>query len=178
MEFFETRCKIKDIRGAKNIAEKIGGIFKGYYSNTDIIFKTEKADSEKGVIVLRIFKINNRQTKNFILTHKIAEWMDTIKTDRIILKEKFDTMEDALSFMKDHYGDGIKEDYKYSREGWEYHLDKNRIFIENIEKLGSTIEIEADNKIDLENLLKSFETIECFSESTSEIIKKLQNIDM
>lgn len=30
---FETRCKIKDIRNARNVAEKIGGIFKGYYSN-------------------------------------------------------------------------------------------------------------------------------------------------
>ncbi len=50
MEIFETRCKIKDIRNARNVAEKIGGIPKGYYYNTDIIFKAEKGDSEKGVI--------------------------------------------------------------------------------------------------------------------------------
>ena len=173
MEIFETRCKIKDIQNARNVAEKIGGIFKGYYSNIDIIFKTEEADSEKGVIVLRVFKINNRQTKNFIFTHKKAEWMDTIKTDSIILKERFGTMEEALGFMIDHYGNRLKEGYRYSREGWEYHLDRSRIFIENIEKLGPTIEIEAENKRDLENLLKSFETIECFKESTSEIMRKL-----
>ena len=173
MEIFETRCKIKDILNARNVAEKMGGIFKGYYSNTDIIYKTE-ADSQKGVIVLRVFKINNRQTKNFILTHKIPEWMDTIKTDKIMLKERFDTMKEALDFMIDTYGKGLREDLKYSREGWEYHLDRNRIFIENIEKLGPTIEIESESKRDLENLLKSFETTECFSESTSEIMMKLQ----
>ena len=173
MKIFETRCKIKDINDARNVAEKIGGIFKGHYSTTDIIFKVEKIDSEKEIIVLRHFKINNRKTKNFILTHKMPEWMDKIKTDRTILKEKFDTMEEALNFMKDHYGSDLKDGYEYSREGWEYHLDMSRIFIENIEKLGPTIEIEAENKRDLENLLKSFKTIECFSESTSEIMRKL-----
>ncbi len=120
-----------------------------------------------------MFKTNNRQAKNFILTHKIAEWMDKIKTDRIILKKRFDTMEEVLDFMIDHYGNELKKDYEYSREGWEYHLDKSNIFIENIEKLGPTIEIEAENKIDLENLLKFFETTECFTQSTSEIMMKL-----
>ena len=38
--------------------------------------------------------------------------------------------------------------------------DNSSIFIENIEKLGPTIEIEADNKRDLENLLKTKQNIE------------------
>ena len=181
MEIFEARCKIKDISNARNEAEKIGGIFKGYYYCTDIIFKNvENSDSEKGIINsekgiirLRVFKINNRQTKNFIFIHKIAEWEDKIKVDRIILKERFDTIKEALDFMIEHYGNNLKDDYEYSREGWEYHLDKSGIFIENIEKLGPTIEIEAESKRDLENLLKLFETTECFSEPTPEIMRKL-----
>mgnify|MGYP006955681738 CR=1 FL=1 len=124
---------------------------------------------------MRIFKINNRQTKNYIFTHKIAQWSDKmIKTDKIILKNRFDTMEEALNFMIDHYGDNLKEDFKYSRDGWEYNLNKNSIFIECIEKLGPTIEIEAENKNDLENLFKFFEVSEHFSEPTSEIMRKLQ----
>ena len=174
MKILEARGKIKDIKDARNIAEKIGGIFKGSYCATDIIFKVKETDSEKGVIDLRIFKINNRQTKNYIFTHKIAEWSGKTKTDKIILKCKFDTMEEVLDFMIDHYGDVLKEDYKYSREGWEYNLEKCDIFIECIEKLGPTIEIEAENKSDLENLLKFFDIGELFSESTPEIMRKLQ----
>ena len=116
MKTFEARGKIKNIKDARNVAEKIGGIFKGYYRATDIIFKAKESDPEKGVIDLRIFKINNRQTKNYILTHKIAEWSDKTKTDKIIIKGKFDTMEEVLHFMIDRYGDVLKEDYKYSRE--------------------------------------------------------------
>lgn len=59
MKIFEARGKIKDIKYARNVAEKIGGIFKGSYSFTDIIFKVKKADSEKGVIDLRILDRQN-----------------------------------------------------------------------------------------------------------------------
>jgi adenylate cyclase class IV len=172
-KILEARGKIKNIDDARNTAKKIGGIFKGYYSATDIIFKTNKTDSEEGVIYLRIFKINSRQTKNYVFTHKIAEWSDNIKTDKIIIKSTFNTMEETFDFMTEHYGDELKKDYEYSREGWEYSLGKNGIFIERIDTLGPSLEIEAENKNDLENLFRLFEVSERFSESTPEIMKKL-----
>lgn len=52
-------------------------------------------------------------------------------------------------------------------------MDKSKIFIENIEKLGPSIEIEDDNKSDLENLFRFFEVSEYFYESTQEIMRKL-----
>jgi hypothetical protein len=39
--------------------------------------------------------------------------------------------------------------------------------------LGPSLEIEAENKNDLENLFRLFEVSERFSESTPEIMKKL-----
>lgn len=171
MRIIEARGKIKDIKDTRNVAKKIGGQFKGSYYAIDIIFKSKRA--EKGIIDLREFKINNRKTKNYILTHKIAEWSDKTKKDKIVLKDSFESMGQALAFMIVHYGEDLKEDYRYYREGWEYHLKKGDIFIEVIEKLGPTIEIEADNTNDLEELFKFFEVTERFSESTPEIMRKL-----
>ena len=170
MNIFETRGKIDNIKDARDTAEKIGAVFKGFYSCTDFIFETKNVEE---ILRLRVFKLNNRKAKNYILTHKIAEWSDKIKTDKIILKRKFDTIKETTNFMIDHYGD-FKEDYEYSRDGWEYSLNKNSIFIEKIEKLGPTIEIEVENKDDLESLLKFFNISELFSESTPEIMRKLQ----
>lgn len=170
MNIFETRGKINNIKDARDTAEKIGAVFKGFYSCTDFIFQTKNIEE---ILRLRVFKINNRKAKNYILTHKIAEWSDKIKTDKIILKRKFDTIKETTNFMIGHYGD-FKEDCEYPRDGWEYSLNKNSIFIENIEKLGPTIEIEVENKDDLENLLKFFDISELFSESTPEIMRKLQ----
>lgn len=177
MEIFEKRCKIKDITDARNVAEKIGGVYRGYYSFTDFIINPENVNKEnvnkeKATIMLRVWRINNRQAKKYRLTEKIPEWSGNIKTDKTVLKEEFNTIEDTIDFMIDHYGN-FHEEFEYSRDGWEYLLDKNGIFIENIEKLGPTIEIESDNKDDLENLLKSFDATECFSESTPEIMRKL-----
>lgn len=170
MKIFETRGKIKDIKAARDTAEKIGAIFKGFYSCTDFIFQTKNVEE---ILRLRVFKINNRKTENCILIHKTAEWSDKVKTDKIILQNKFDTIKEAINFMIDRYGD-FKEDYEYSRDGWEYSLNENGIYIENIEKLGPTIEIESDNKNDLENLFKFFDISELFSKSTPEIMRKLQ----
>ena len=149
----ESRVRIKDIRDAKRAVEKLGGVFNGHYSYTDIVFKPgfEKGDIGKDVIRLRVLKINNRRTKNFILTHKIAEWTDKTKTDRIILREEFANIKEARDFMKVHYGSELKESYKYSREGWEYHLDRSKVFIETIEKIGPTIEVEAESRRELIN---------------------------
>lgn len=169
MKIFETRGKINNIKDARDTVEKMGGVFKGFYSCTDFIFETKNVEEK---LRLRVFKINNRKTENCILIHKTTEWSDKVKTDKIILQNKFDTIKEAVNFMIDHYGD-FKEDYEYSRDGWEYSLNKNSIFIENIEKLGPTIEIESDNKDDIENLFKFFDVIELFSESTPEIMRKL-----
>ncbi len=178
MKIFETRGKIKDIKDARDAVEKIGGISKGYYCATDIIFKpkkikSEKEGSDKGIIDLRVFKINNRQTKNYAFVHKIAEWHDNIKTDKVIVNGRFDTIREVLSFMNDNYGEELKMDFGYSREGWEYREAENNIFIERIEKLGPTVEIEAENKGDIERLSKIFGVIEYFREPVPEIMRKL-----
>lgn len=172
MRTLEARGKIKDVDNAMDTAKQIGGVFKGSYRATDIIFKSNKEDV-KGVIDLRIFELNNRQTKNYKFIHKIAEWSDKTKKDKVVLKGEFDTMGEALNFIADNYGDSIKEHYEYSREGWEYNVGKNDIFIECIETLGPTIEIESESKNDLENLFKLFEVEERFSEPTAEIMRKL-----
>lgn len=176
MRILEARGKIRDIDEATDTAKKMSGVFKGSYRFTDIIFKSKKED-EKGIINLRIFDLNSRETKNYSFIHKIAEWSDKIKKDKIILQGKFDTIGEVADFIADHYGDNLIEHYKYSREGWEYHLEKGDIFIESIEKLGPTMEIEADNKSDLEDLFKLFEVEERFSESTPEIMRKLLGKD-
>lgn len=170
MKIFETRGKIKDIKDARNTAEKIGAIYKGFYSCTDFIFKTKNIGD---IIRLRAFKINNRQSKDYIFIHKTAEWLDKIKADKIIIKREFDTMEETLDFMINHYGYVLVNDYEYSRIGWEYSYNENSIFIENIDMLGPTLEIESDNKNDIENLFKFFNVSELFTESVAEIMRKL-----
>lgn len=173
MRNIEARGKIKDIKGARDTAEKIGAIFKGYYHAIDIILKPKNEEPEKGIIDLRIFDINNRATKSYIVTQKIAIWSDKTKKDKVVVKKYFDTLGEMTNFIIERYGYIFNDRCEYSREGWEYHMEKGDIFIEYIERLGPTIEIEADNKENLEELFQLFDISERFSESTPEIMRRL-----
>lgn len=172
MRVLEARGKIKDLKIARDTAEKIGGIFKGHYRAKDIIFKSKKED-EKGTICLRMYGLNNRQGKDYIFIHKVAKWSGNTKKDEVILRGEFDKMEEVANFIMVHYGESLMENYEYSRHGWEYQLEKGDIFVEYIDTLGPTMEIEADTESDLESLFGLFEVDKRFSESTSEIMRKL-----
>lgn len=171
----EVRGKIKNIEGVKKKIESLGGIFKGYYFYCDIVFAVgyEKVDMGKDVVRLRELKVNNRQTKNYLLTHKIAEWTDRTKTDRFIVRQDFDTMEEARDFIEVHYSGSLKEDFKYCREGWEYWVGNSRVFVEGIEGFGPSVEIESDSKEDLEGLFEKLEIEERFTDSVPDVMRKI-----
>lgn len=173
----ESRGKIQDIEKAKEKSKALGGIFGGHYSFIDIIFisKSGEMDLNREFIRLRVLKVNNRQSKNIILVHKMTKWNGATKVDSLILKEEFDRIEEAFDFIKLHFKDKLKDDFRYSREGWEYNLGRNKIFIEDVEKLGATVEIEAENERELDDLFKKLEITEKFSDSMPEVMRKVLN---
>lgn len=173
----EARGIIKNIQETKMKIEKIGGKYDSRYSYADIIFIpiSGEADLNKEFVRVRVLKVNNWQTKNVVLVHKTAEWKGKAKIDNFILKKEFNTAEEAIDFIKEHYKGKLKESFKYFREGWEYHFGKNRIFVEDIEKLGPTIEVEAENENELSDIFKSLEIMEKVSDSVPEMIGKILN---
>ncbi len=170
----EARGIIKNVDETKKKIEKIGSVYDSYYSYTDIIFIpiSGEVDLNKEFVRVRVLKVNNWQTKNVILVHKKAEWNGTSKIDNFILKKEFNTVEEAVNFIKEYYKNKLKESFRYSREGWEYHFGKNRIFVEDIEKLGSTIEVEAENENELSCIFKKLEITERVSDSVPEMMRK------
>lgn len=170
----EGRATIKDIKEIKKQIEQLGGIFKNYYSFADIIFipKIGEVNLNKEFVRLRILKINNWPTKNIILIHKKTDWKEKSKIDNIILRKEFDAIEDAVDFVKRYFQNKLKKSFEYFREGWEYHLDNKRIFVEDIKNFKPTIEIEAENEKKLDNIFKKLEIIERLSDSVPKIMRK------
>lgn len=160
----EARGIIKNIEEIKTKIEKIGCIYDSHYSYTNNIFIPilGEADLNKEFIRVRVLKVNNWQTKNVVLVHKTAEWKGNAKRDNLVLKKEFDAGEEAVDFIKEYYKGELKESFKYFRDGWEYHFGKNRIFVEDIEKLGPTIEVEAENENELSDILKSWKLLKEF----------------
>lgn len=180
MRNLEIRGKIKDVDSLNDIKkriEKLGGICKGHYSRTDIIFRDEREYGE-GTKSLILYTENNRDSRSYSFIHKVSKWSGKYKKDRTILKKEFDGIKDAFNFINDEYGDRLESYYRYSREGWEYSLNNCDIFIEAIEILGPMIEIESDRVLDIERIIESLdiydiEKVSWIKRSVSEIMEEL-----
>ena len=174
----EGRATIKDIEETKKKIKQLGGVVKNYYSFTDIIFipKIGKINLNKEFIRLRILKVNNWPTKDIILIHKRTDWKGKSKIDNIILRKEFSEIENAVDFIKKHFQNKLKKSFEYYREGWEYYFGKKRIFVEDIKKFKPTVEIEAENEKELDNIFEKLETVERLSDSVPEIMRKKINM--
>jgi len=172
----EGRAIIENIEKTKKSVESLGGKFKSNYILKDIIFVPKKKKYKLNDDFLRV-RINIKSdwpTKKVILIKKQTEFKNTGKIDKIIFKKEFDTEEEASSFIKSNIP-GFQRGFEYEREGWEYELEKNRIFIEDIKGWKPSIEIEAEKERDLKDLFKQIEFIELVKDSAPEVMSKLLN---
>lgn len=169
----EGRWKIKNLNEIKSKII-LKGIKKGEYSSKDIIFtQNNKENLKEGFIRLRIYKKNNWNTKNIVLTHKETTWENNYKKDKIILKKEFDNEKETSIFLDYNYKN-IKEFVNFYREGEEFELNNNKIYLENIEHLGFSIEIESKDEENLNEIVKYLEIEEKLTDSIPETIRKLK----
>lgn len=166
---------VRNIKETKRKVEQLGGKFKNYYSFKDIIFvpKIGRIDLNKKFIRLRVYKVNNWPTKDVILVRKIIQWKAKSKFEDFVLKKEFTTTKEALNFIKAHFKNKLKRSFEYFREGWEYHLGKKRIFIENIKDFKPTVEIEASDERELKNIFQKLGVIERLTDSVPKIMNTL-----
>jgi len=170
----EGRAIIKDIEKAKKSIESLGGIFKSNYILKDIIFipKIGKYKLNNDFIRVRINIKSDWIAKKVILIRKQNEFKNIGKIDKILFRKEFDTEEEAFIFIQKKFPE-FKKGFEYEREGWEYQLNKNRIFIEDIKGWKPSIEIETEKEEDLEDLFNKIGVLELIKESIPEIMNKL-----
>ncbi len=170
----EARGTIKNIKDTKEKIEKLGGKLLSNYKFKDIIF-SEKKDSNlsKDFLRLRVYVKNNWPTKDFVLVRKKTEFKETGKLSKTILKKEFDNEQNSIEYIKNNFPK-YKKIVEYSREGWQYQLDKNRIFVENIEGYKPSIEIESENESGLKRVLDEVNILESLKEPVPEIMRKLK----
>lgn len=168
----EARGFIKNIEKIRNTIEEAGGVLKGQYEFSDVVFLPPgDVDLNKEYIKLRLISKNSRKTKDVILIYKINKWEWDNKKDSTLLRKEFDKPQEALDYVKKHLKDNLKEGFEFSREGWEYQLGKIKIFVEDIEDFYPMVEVEADTEEQLTNVLSALES-EKVNDCLPELIRK------
>lgn len=162
---------------ARERLESIGGSFNGRYSFNDIIFIPRDGDFNlnDSFVRVRVYSENNWPTKDVVLVNKQTEFKETGKTDKVLVREEFDTEKGAFSYLEKNFG-GYKRGFNYERVGWEYELDGHRIFVEDIEGFEPSIEAEAETVGALQKVFERIGIIKEVKDSVPEIMRKLKHI--
>lgn len=169
----EARAIIKNIEKTKEKVEELGAEFKSNYLLKDIIFvpKKENYNLSDDYIRIRIHFKSNWPTKRVMVVRKQAEFKEIGKADNIIINEGFDTEDEAFEFVRKNI-QGFCKGFEFEREGWQYQLNNNQIYIENIKGWKPTVEIEAESEGELKELFDKIGIVEIVKESLPEIIRK------
>jgi hypothetical protein len=170
----ETRAIILDIQETKKKIENLGAIFQGDYVYKDIILVSndENNDLCDGYLRLRVYMKNNWATKNCILVRKQAKSFNADINKKFILKKEFDSENEALNFVNEEFSGEFQRGFEYSRQGWQYQLENNHIYIEQVEDLKPMIEVEAESEEKLNLLFNKIGIVEKLTESMPEIMRR------
>jgi adenylate cyclase class IV len=172
----EARAVVESVEKARNSVESLGAEFKSDYAFKDIIYVPKKADYNLSDDFLRVRVMTKRNwpTKDVILVRKQTEWKEHGKLDNIVLREEFDTEEEAVDYIDKHLSTEFERGFEYSREGWQYQLGDSRIFVEDIGGYGPSVEVEADTEQQLQDILDKIGVKEVVKESVPEIMRKIK----
>jgi len=166
----EARGPIFDIKLIKKELEKLGAEFKGDYEFTDHIYKlinSDKIDLNKEFVRIREYDKSAWKHKKFVLVHKVTSWGNGKKKSKKILKEEFDNLNDAENKIKDY-----KLYFKFHRTGSQYRFKDSNLFIEDLEYLGRSIEIESEDEKTINDLFNKFQIIEKFSDCVPKLVER------
>jgi hypothetical protein len=151
VKMIEKRGKIKDLNETKLSISKLGGVFLGQYAFIDKV-----TFNANGIQKLRYVSRNNKPGKRYILIVKCG--------NEVLSRVEFQNEEDVPKF----------ENYiEYSRIGYEYKLDDMKIFVEDIDRFGASVEIEGNDEKEIDDLLEKIGVVEVLDKSLAEVMKDL-----
>jgi len=166
----EARAVVESVEKTRRELERAGAVFESEYEFTDMIFAAKCEDFSKEFVRLRMYKVNNWTTKGFVLVQKQTHWSGAVKKEQIVLKKEFDSSEEAMSFIQEELK--LKKCLEFSRVGFEYTWKNQRVFVENIECLGASMEVEGHTAEEIERLFSKVTIGERAVACVPELVRK------
>jgi len=139
----------------------------------DLIYLNRNGVSiTEDTLKIRVYQKNEWDTKNVLVIRKTAPAIDGVKEDKVLLREEFDTVEEALNFVNENLSNEYEYKLKLEKTGVEYNNDKLSVWVENIKDIGTSIEFGAESSQIIENAISSFDVVERLHESVPEYLYK------
>lgn len=137
--------------------------YKGEYAFTDHIYSNYKSvNLNNEFIRIREYHITKWKQKTVVVTHKIRDLDEG--NHQNLFKEECDSIEEAEKFIPV----GFYKKFSFFRRGGEYCLRSMNIYIEEIDELGSSIEVIGPSREEILNLFNRLNVIKVITDSVPE----------
>lgn len=149
----------------------LNGIKKADFAFYDLIYLNKNGASiTEDTLKIRVYQKNEWDSKNVLVIRKIAPLVDGVKEDKVLLKEEFDSENDAIKFVKDNFSDDYNYSFKLEKKGVEYQKENSRVWIEDVKDVGISIEIGSKLHSSIEEIIKLFNVKERLTVSLPEYL--------
>lgn len=141
------------------------------FSFYDLIYVNRDGSSiTEDTLKIRVYNHNEWANKDVLVIIKRAIFNEGKKEDKVFLREEFDTLQEALSFVKDNYEDQYVFSFKFEKSGVQYQSEVATIWLEDIVDLGISAEIGAEDDRTLDQIVNSLDVKERLRVSVPEYI--------
>lgn len=137
----------------------------------DLIYVNKNGASiTDDTLKIRVYQINQWKSKDVLVIRKDAPVINGAKEDRVLLKEEFDTVEEALTFVEKEFSEDYDFAFKLKKAGIEYGNGDVRLWKENVDNVGISIEVGSEEEEKIEEVFKDLDVKERLDKSLPEYI--------
>ena len=143
--------------------------FKVDFAFHDLIYVNKNGASiTDDTLKIRVYQINHWKSKNVLVIRKVAQLVNGSKEDKVLLKEEFDTVEEAQKFVDANLLDEYEFAFKLQKTGIQYRNDKVDLWKENVEMVGLSVEVGSEDEKLMEQVFSDLDVEERLNVSLPE----------
>ena len=135
--------------------------FKVDFAFYDLIYVNKNGASiTDDTLKIRVYQINHWKSKNVLVIRKVAPLVNGSKEDKVLLKEEFDTVEEAQAFVDANLLDEYDFAFKLQKTGIQYGNDKVDLWKEDVETIGLSVEVGSEDERLMEQVFSDLDVEE------------------
>lgn len=151
------------------VIKKYGLKFKCDFSFYDLVYVNKSGASiTDDTLKIRVYQNNHWKSKDVLVIRKVATPINGSKEDKVLLREEFDTVEDAQKYINDNLLKEYKFAFKLQKSGNQYGNEKLDLWKEDVLDLGISVEIGSEDEKLIEEVFSSLDIKERLTVSLPE----------
>ena len=172
---------IRSILNRDNVDEVISKYnlkYKADFAFYDLVYVNKDGTSiTDDTLKIRVYQTNHWNNKDVLVIRKVAPLINGSKEDKVLLREEFDTVEEAQKFVDDNFLDSYEFAFKLQKSGIQYGNEVLDLWKEDVLDVGISVELGSEDESLLEEVFASLDNKERLDVSLPEYMyKKVKKI--